>query len=849
MLVSKYLNHLLLTILLLVFNVPSFAQDLEYYLPDAQFKKGIQSPEEFLGYQIGEWHISHDQLWMYVKYLAEQSDRLIYKEIGRTHEARPLVNLTISSPDNLQNLESIRKAHLENLNPEKKDKNFDLPVVVYQGFSIHGNEPSGGNAAALLAYYLAAGDDDFVEEILKNCIIILDPCFNPDGFNRFASWVNSHKNKNLSSDVQSLEFNEPWPGGRTNHYWFDLNRDWLPAVHPESKARLKVFYDWMPNILTDHHEMGSNKTFFFQPGVPSRTNPLTPLKNQELTGKIGKYHAKALNEIGSLYYSEEGYDDFYYGKGSTFPDAVGSIGILFEQASSRGHARDTEFGTLTFPFTIKNQLTAAKSTLSAAIEMKQELQEYQSEFYELAGKAAKQDKRKAFVVSSGSDSYKLEKFLDVLDRHQVKTYRLKKDFEGFKSRESIIIPLDQMQYTLIRAGFDTLTSFTDSIFYDISAWTLPYAYNLKWKPLESSIAGLIGEQLYPASWKSSSPDFSASKLGYLISWTDYQAPAAAYRLMEKGLKIRVATKAFDFNGVQKEAGTLFLHNATQSYSDNEIFSILKNVAKEYTIHIDPISTFDNENGIDLGSPGFERLSFPRPLLIAGDGASAYETGEAWHFLDQELNIPLPIINSQDLGEKNLSKYTTIILADGSFSQMGTGGTKALKDWITSGGNLLVMGRSVQWAKANHLVTLEIENASKEDVGPKTYENYAYNKARNRINGAIFEAEFDSTHPLAFGLEGNKIPLFRKESFFVNPTNKTYATPFQYTENALLAGYISKENKPLINNSAAVTVHAYGRGSIICSPDSWNFRGFWIGTNRLFVNSLFLHGIINRGTME
>ena len=259
-------------------------------------------------------------------------------------------------------------------------------------------------------------------------IILFDPSYNPDGLQRFAYWANTNKNANLNPDPNDREYNEVWPGGRTNHYWFDLNRDWMPAQLPESRARLKTFHDWLPNILTDHHEMGSHSTFFFQPGVPERTNPLTPKLNQELTKKIGSYHAKALDKIGSLYYSEEGYDDFYYGKGSTYPDINGGIGILFEQASSRGHVQETENGLLTFPFTIRNQFTAALSTLDAAKNMRVEILDYQQNFYQNARNEGSKEKDKAIVFGDEKDAAKTYHLAEILKRNHINFNDIKQDF-------------------------------------------------------------------------------------------------------------------------------------------------------------------------------------------------------------------------------------------------------------------------------------------------------------------------------------------------------------------------------------------------------------------------------------
>ncbi|MGB1404247.1 MAG: M14 family zinc carboxypeptidase, partial [Flavobacteriaceae bacterium] len=359
---------------------------LDYYLnPDHPYNPSIPQPKSLLGYEVGTWHVSHDQLVSYMYSLAAQSDRIHIENRGTTYENRPLLLLTITSPENHKKIDEIKSNHRALTEPNADAIAIEeQPLVVYQGFSIHGNEPSGANAGLLLAYHLAASQAPETLKMLDELVILFDPSFNPDGLQRFSYWANTNKNQILTSDPNDREYNEIWPRGRTNHYWFDLNRDWLPAQLPESQARIQTFSDWIPNILTDHHEMGTNSSFFFQPGIPSRVNPLTPKQNQELTKKIGAFHVEAFNQLGSLYYSEEDYDDFYYGKGSTYPDVNGSIGILFEQASSRGHLQESDNGLLSFPFTIRNQLTAGFSTLKAATALRIELLNYFKDFYKNA---------------------------------------------------------------------------------------------------------------------------------------------------------------------------------------------------------------------------------------------------------------------------------------------------------------------------------------------------------------------------------------------------------------------------------------------------------------------------------
>ena len=339
--------------------------DKDYFLPtNEKYNDGIPKPKEILGFNVGDWHINHDKLIDYLTKLSESSKRIKIENRGYTYENRPLVLLTITSEKNHSRLEELRKNHINILNKSLSQNNLKkMPAVVYQGFSVHGNEASGSNAAVLLAYYLASSEDEKVLELLDNLIILLDPSLNPDGLQRFSQWVNSQRSYIKNPDSYEREYNEIWPGGRTNHYWFDLNRDWLTVQLNESKSRILTFNKWLPNILTDHHEMGKDQTFFFQPGIPSSVNSLISKKNQDLTLKISKFHEKELDEIGSLYYSKEDYDDFFLSKGSAYPDINGGVGILFEQASSRGYNQNTENGVLTFPFSIRNQFKTAISTL------------------------------------------------------------------------------------------------------------------------------------------------------------------------------------------------------------------------------------------------------------------------------------------------------------------------------------------------------------------------------------------------------------------------------------------------------------------------------------------------------
>lgn len=841
--------RLLLFSLFCLSSTIAFGQlDLSYYLPKGvTYNQEIPKPKDVIGHEVGEWHVSHDKLVFYMKTLAASSDRITIKEYARSFENRPLLLLTITSPNNQAKIDQIRQEHLDLSNPEKSAglNTAEMPSVVWAGYSVHGNEPSGANSSMLVAYHLAAAEGKEIDNLLNNVVILLDPSFNPDGLNRFASWVNMHKSDNLVTDPNSREYNEIWPRGRTNHYWFDLNRDWLPVQMPESRGRIAQFQSWRPNILTDHHEMGSNSTYFFQPGIPSRKNPLTPDKNVRLTEKIATFHAKALDEIGSMYYSEESFDDFYYGKGSTYPDVQGSIGILFEQASSRGHAQKTIHGVLTFPFTIRNQFTTSLSTLAAAQAMRVDLLDYHRDFFKNAMEESKSQALKAYVFGDAYDKAKNFHLVEMLKRHKIQVYELANDHEGISKENGYIVPLNQPQNRLIQAIFRTQTQFTDSLFYDVSSWTMPYAFNLPYHEVKGRAfsSNLLGSEIMEAKAPMGKVIGNNAKVGYAFKWDGYYAPKVAYQLMSKGLRLKVASKPFsglvDNEPVAFDYGTVVVHTGIQKMSDASLKALVTKVAKETGIDMYALQTGLTPSGIDLGSQSFAMLKKPKVMIVGGRGATSYDIGEVWHLFDQRYDIPLSVVDMASLPYADIDQYTTIVVVNGNYSGIQGSAMNKIKSWVREGGVLIGVKGGAKWAKDQGLAKISFKKRAKPDS--TAYRPYAtrYNDSgAQRIGGAIFEAELDLSHPLAYGYHNAKIPVFRNSTRFAEKAKNPYATPLRYTDAPLLSGYISDKNIGQIKNSAAIIVNAYGQGRVISFMDNPNFRAFWYGTNKLFANAIF-----------
>ncbi len=818
--------------------------DLSYYLPkNINYNQSIPTPKSIIGFQVGAWHVSHDKLVQYMYALAKSSDRVTIESRGTTYEGRPLLLLTITSPENHKNLAKIKGAHVKLTNPNES-RSLDIknmPLVVYQGYSIHGNEASGANASLLIAYYLAAAQGDYINNLLKNTVILLDPSLNPDGQQRFSTWVNMYKSEHLVTDSNDREFHEVWPGGRTNHYWFDMNRDWLVTQLPESKARIKTYQSWYPNILTDHHEMGTNGTYFFQPGIQSRTHPLTPKLNQELTKQIATYHAKAMNKIKSLYYSEESFDDFYYGKGSTYPDINGGIGILFEQASARGFAQKSVNGILTFPFAIRNHVTTALSTLDAGLHMRTKILNYQRNFYINAKNEALKDKNKAIVIGDAKDNAKTYQFAKMIERQHITYNALKNNINAggkhFDKKYSIIIPLKQKNYRMIKAMFEKRTRFKDSLFYDVSAWTLPLAFNLNYAYLTNTnnVGKVINNMAFKKGQLLGNSDYA-----YIFGWHNYYAPAVLQAILKKGLRAKVGLKPFSVEGHSFGYGSIMIPVQNQILNDSDLRQFLTKLANKFGVNITAVGT-GLTKGIDLGSPNFKALKTLKTAVLVGDGITSYDAGEIWHLFDTRYDMRITKLDANRLNRFDLSKYTSIIIPN-TYGSLPKSSIEALKTFTKNGGVIIGFKNALKWMAKSGLIKLNF-NKSKPLTKNITFEQRQNFKGAQVIGGAIFNTKLDLSNPINFGYNNKNLALFRNTTVFVKADTTNYVNPIQYTAHPLLSGYISKENLKALSNTIPFKISSFGKGRVIVFTDDTNFRAFWYGTNKLMMNALFFAKIM------
>ena len=824
-------------LLVLIFTNTVNSQD--YFLENnGPYDSSISSPEEFLGYEIGFEHTRHDLIVAYLNYLSNASSRANLINYGKTHEGRSLIMLTVSSESNLNNIESIREEHLKYTIPgAQMEVNKDLPIIINLGYGVHGKEPSSAEAAMLTAYTLVASNNIKIERFRNNSLIFIDPTINPDGRDRHSQWANQYKSINLVSDSNDAEHNEAWPRGRTNHYWFDLNRDWLLGVNPESRGKLKWFHTWYPNVVTDFHEMGTNSNYFFEPMKRNASlKPLIPDENYSVLSPIfAEYYVKSLDSIGSFYYTKESFDETYPGYGSSYPDVHGAVAILFEQASSRGHLQETNYGTMSFGFTIRNQYLSSIATVEAAVDNKNLLRDYQRRFFNSSLTEFKDEKVKAYEFGDKNDQNRNKAFIDKLLLHKIKVY---------KSKDRYVVPVNQAQSRMVKNIFETFDKYIDSVFYDASAWSVSNIYNMKSKKLKNFN---LGAEVTSTENLVNNSSVKKSNYAYILDWDDYNSPAALNHLQKNDIVTYSAFKPFEIkvNGTNSskkfDYGSILIPVSKQTVSSEKLFDLVKTMQKKFDVPVYNSESGYSMKGIDLGSNNF-RINKPvKVALLIGDGVNSYEAGEVWHLLDTRIGMPLTKIRLNQFSRTSLDKYTTLVMVSGSYSQLNKKQIEKIKNWVSKGNTLITIARGSSWAIKSELIkeTL-VESKVDSTYSRKRYVDARENIGRERIGGVILKADLDLTHPLAFGYNDTSIPVYKNNNVFINKTKDDYSSVAIYSKDFHIDGYISESNrKDYIPGSASLIVSKIGSGRVVVFADNPNFRGSWYGTNKLFLNALFL----------
>ncbi len=844
-------NHICI-VFLLSLSLSTLAQN-EYFFPGAtDFDSAIPSPEEFLGYPIGEFHSRHDRIIAYYEKLAELSDKATIQTIGMTYEHRPQIVLTITSEENHANLEELRKQHLSISDPNAAMPNLDdTPLVIVLGYNVHGNEPSGSEASMLMAYYLLASNSREVAEYLDKAIIHIEPVLNPDGRDRHTNWANMHKGNPKVADPNDREHNEVWPSGRVNHYWFDLNRDWLPLAHVESQARIRFYHQWLPNLGTDYHEMGTSSTYFFEPTKPfGSENPIVPRTNYDgLNNALAPFFAESLDNIGSLYFTKEQYDNSYPGYGSTYQDIHGGLGLVFEQASSRGHLQQSSTKEVSFPFTIRNHVATSIATVKGTVANKNLFQTHQRDFFQYAVNQAAKDPVKVWLFGDEFDRTRNEAFVNLLLQHKIKVYQNNTDQSiggnNYKAGMSYMVPTNQTQYLMVKSVFEHVKTFYDSVFYDASTWTVASAFGLPNEGLRTT-RFTLGDEI--TSLEKPKMELAKASYAYIIDWRDYNAPMALNHLLENDLFVHTAFKPFTVgtdNGSKSFGyGSLMISVVDQYKSAEEVYQLVSEAVDRAGIAATSVNTGLSINGIDLGSRNFRTVEKPKALMIVGEGVYLYEAGEVWHLLDTRVGMPITKVDKVDLGRINLYDYNTLVMVRGNYTDLPEKFVNDVKQWLSAGNTLIAQKQAVNWAIKKEIVKEELVKDDNGDEPRMDYVTARDYRGSKVIGGSIYEVDLDITHPIGFGYSQRNVPVYRNSNIFLKPSDNPFSTVAQYTNNPWLSGYLKPENLNYIKQSAPIVVSKVGRGRAVLMTDNPNFRGYWYGTNKLFLNALFFGSLVS-----
>lgn len=840
-----------------------------YFFPKAgPMNPSIPTPEQFLGYPIGSHMTRYDKMVEYFRELDRLSDRVSMEVIGETYEHRPLIMASFTAPANYARLDDIRQ---KNLQRATQPGNDEVPLVIQIGANVHGNEPSGGESTLLTAYYLTASESEETKKWLSDMVVFIEPILNPDGRDRFANWANMHKGTPPVADPADREHNEIWPGGRMNHYWFDPNRDWFLCAHPEAQAHVQWFHRWMPYVVVDHHEMGTNATFYFDPGKYSSNNPVVPAYLYDVIYPMyGDYFAKAMSDIGSLYFTKETFDKLYPGYGSSYCNFYGGAGFLFEQASARGIIQETTTIPITFAFTVRNQVTAALTTIRASLAEKDKLLKLRRDFFTSTADQARKSSVKGYVFGDPADKTRTYAFVNLLRRHQIDTYELNRDLtvgsRTFRKGQAFVVPTEQRNYLMVRSAFEKDITYTDSLFYDASTWSLVHAFNLP--VAEISIAtsktpsgkATVVTPILPLGNAVTSPltvtvpPVDRSDYAYLMELTDYAAHKALYQLQNGGAIVKTAFKPFTARVKGQERnfgyGTLVVSVQQQMLTPDSLYRLMQSASQQAGIVVHSVPIGYSPKGVDLGSNQIRTVVKPQALLLVGPGVNAYEAGEIWHLLDQRVGMPITKLDLGNLSRVNLSRYNTLIMVSGVYNSVDKLTTDKIKAWVQTGGTLITFKNASEWAIRQGLAK---EKLAAADTTRRNL-RYNYDEADNYegakvLGGSIFSIDLDLSNPIGFGFTDRTVSVFKNGLTLLQPSQSPYNTVAQYKASPLIGGYIHPSTLKRIGNKAAILTNGDGAGRVILFADNPNFRAAWYGTNKLFLNALFFGSVLTVPSVE
>ena len=854
-------------------------------VPFCSFSQEAPSPESFLGYSPGSQFTPHYKIVNYFNQVAHAvPGQVKLEQYGLTNEGRPLLLAFIASPENFRRLDEIRvnNLRLAGVTGDKQLPDEHAPAIVWLSYNVHGNEPSSSEAAMKTLYELVNPASSRSKEWLKNTIVIIDPCMNPDGRDRYVNWFNQMVGKTPNPDPQSREHQEPWPGGRVNHYNFDLNRDWAWQTQVETQQRMKAYNSWLPQVHVDFHEQGYNNPYYFAPAAEPYHEVITPWQ-REFQVMIGRNNAKYFDEKGWLYFTKQEFDLFYPSYGDTYPIYNGAIGMTYEQG---GHSRGgltvitADEDTLTLTDRVLHHYTTSMATIElSSLNADKLVHEFRKYFDDAKSKPT--GEFKSYFIKADIYGDRLDRLKSLLDKNNIDWIQVNNgsftglDYEtgktaAFKATTGdIAVNANQSKSNLLRVLFERNSRISDSVTYDITAWSLPFVYGLQAYGLNAPVAGAgsnnggsnnatgsNGNNASGSNGNNTSGASDANILGgeyaYAVRWTGLRTAKFLTELLKKGVKTRYTEDAFQSGDQLFERGTLIITSTGNNTPGKNWSAIAREAAKKTGVTLSPVHSGFVDKGADFGSSRIHMIHKPKCALLTGQGVSPLNAGEIWHFFDQQLDYPITLINADEAGYTSLKNYDVLIIPDGYYKILGDkNAAEPIRNWIREGGHLIAMGNAVsQLSKLEWGIRQKTgAEDKKEDEKDKKTEDYSVlrrygNRERDEVAGSvpgsIYKVELDNTHPLAFGYPGYYYTLKQDDNVYEFIKEGGWNVGVLRKDN-YVSGFTGNKAKEKLKDGVIFGVEDMGRGEVVYMADDPLFRSFWENGKLLFCNAVFLVG--------
>jgi hypothetical protein len=824
------------------------------------FSQELPSPGKFLGYPLGSQFTPYFKIVNYFHELSNAVPAMVKLEkYGETYEGRPLLLTYVSSPENLQKLELIRlnNLRLAGMLNDQMAPDEHAPAIVWLSYNVHGNEAASSEAAMKTVFELVNPENAQVKEWLKNTVVIIIPCLNPDGRDRYVNWYNSIHSKSPDADPQSVEHDEPWPGGRKNHYHFDLNRDWAWQTQIETQCLLKKYNEWLPQVHVDFHEQGYNEPYYFAPAAEPYHEVITPWQRQ-FQVIIGKNNASYFDRKGWLYFTKEIFDLFYPSYGDTYPMYNGAIGMTFEQGGiAAGLAIKIEDGdTLTLADRLQHHYTTGMSTIEvASVHATELIREFRKYF--INAQAAPAGEFKSYLIKADPGGDRLERLKVLLNRNLIRWgYAVPSGLNGlnyetggvtpFKvDQGDIFINANQPKSNLIKVLFERNTKISDSTTYDITAWSVPFAYGLKAYGLTNYVSGSE-----PATLVADLPAVQPA-YAYAFQWKGLNSAKFLAYLLNRGVKVRGVEQPFRSGNQEFDKGSIIIAHSSNAGLGAGLEKIIADGSLSTGVLVSSISSGFVEKGFDFGSSRVHFIHKPRVALISGNMVNSSAAGEIWHLFEQQLDYPLTLLNLSEKGRIDWKNYDVVIMPNGSYPVLNEKEfTDNLQNWIREGGRLIALENAVtQLAKADFGIKLKTipEPKKEEDKEKKEdytllhkYENRKRDPLVNSMPGSIYKVELDNSHPLAFGYPGYYYTLKQDDKVYDFLKTGGWNVGIIRKDN-YISGFAGSKAREKLKDGLIFGVQDLGRGAIVYLADDPLFRSFWEDGKLLFCNAIFQVG--------